>query len=144
MGSCRWGHDAQLQWKRTFRIPWIQCFGTRRFEKQRKRETVHTFCGDDITAELVLRTIMSVNQLSIYGAVADMCDELECRISGLSEGTGKLVAQNHSEIMVMPTGLSTTNKTPRTKDKVQGNLLHDCEKSQIFQVIFNWSNCAPM
>ena len=43
MGSCRWGHDAQLQWKRTSRIPWIQCFGTRRFEKQRKRETVFAF-----------------------------------------------------------------------------------------------------
>ena len=33
------------------------------------------FCGDDNTAELVLRMIVSVNQLSIYGAVADMCDE---------------------------------------------------------------------
>ena len=53
------------------------------------------FCGDDGTAELVLRTIISVNQLSIYGAVADMCDELTCRISGCSESTGKLVAQKN-------------------------------------------------
>ena len=36
----------------------------------------------------------------------------------------ELVAQNNSETMVMPTELSTTNKTPRTNDNVQGNLLH--------------------
>ena len=29
-----------------------------------------------------LRTIISVNQLSVYGAVADMCDELAWRVSG--------------------------------------------------------------
>ena len=40
----------------------------------------------------------------------------------------KLVAQNNSETMVMPTELSTTNKTPRTNEKVQGNLLHDYER----------------
>ena len=28
----------------------------------------------------------------------------------------------------MPTELSTTNKTPRTNEIVQGNLLHDCER----------------
>ena len=39
-------------------------------------------CGDDKTAELVLRTIISANQLSIYGAVADTCDKLAGRISG--------------------------------------------------------------
>ena len=86
------------------------------------------FCGDDDTAELVLRTIISVNQLSIDGAVADVCDELAWRISGCSESTGKLVAQNSSVTMVMPTELSTTNKTPRTNEKVQGNLLHDYER----------------
>ena len=31
--------------------------------------------------------------------------------------------------MVMPTELSTTNKTPRTNDKVQRNLLHDYEQN---------------
>ena len=52
------------------------------------------FCGDDNTAELVLRKIISVSQLSIYGAVADMCEELACRISGCSESTGNFVAAN--------------------------------------------------
>ena len=40
MGSCPWGHDAQLQWKWTLRIPWNQCFGMRSSAKQRKKEIV--------------------------------------------------------------------------------------------------------
>ena len=43
MGSCRWGHDAQLQWKWTSRIPWIHCFWTMIFAKRRKRKIVFTF-----------------------------------------------------------------------------------------------------
>ena len=39
--SCRWGHDDQLQWKRTSRAPWIQCFGTMKFEKQRRWKIVY-------------------------------------------------------------------------------------------------------
>ena len=33
------------------------------------------FCADGETVETVFRTIISVNQLSIYGAVSDMCEE---------------------------------------------------------------------
>ena len=33
------------------------------------------FCADGETVETVLRTIISVSQLSIYGAVSDMCEE---------------------------------------------------------------------
>ena len=97
-------------------------------KKKGKGQLSKHFCGDDYTAELVLRTIISVNQLSNNGAVADMCDELACRISDCSESTGKLVAQNNSETMVMPTELSTTNKTPRTNETAQGDLLHDYEQ----------------
>ena len=61
------------------------------------------FCGDDNTAELILRTILSVSQLSIYGAVADMCDEPACRISGWPERTDELVAQDNPETTVIPT-----------------------------------------
>ena len=70
---------------------------------------------------MVLRTIISVNQLSIYGAVEDMCDELACRISDCSERTGKLV------VTVIPTELMTTNKSLRTDEIVQGNLLQNYE-----------------
>ena len=33
------------------------------------------FCADEGTIETVFRTIISVNHLSIYGAVSDLCDE---------------------------------------------------------------------
>ena len=35
--------------KRTHRVPCIQCFGTRRFEKQRKEKLSVHFCGDEKT-----------------------------------------------------------------------------------------------
>ena len=83
------------------------------------------FCGLDGTAELILRTIISVSQLSVNEAAADMRDELAWKISGCSESAEKPVAQNNSETTV--TELSTTNKTPRTNETVQGNLLHEYE-----------------
>ena len=33
------------------------------------------FCADGETVETVFRTMITVNQLSIYGAVSDMCEE---------------------------------------------------------------------
>ena len=97
-------------------------------EAKEKENCPYTSVVTNDTAEVVLRTIISVNQPSIPRAVADMCDELACRISGCAERTGKLVAQKTSDTMVMPTEASTTNRTPRTNDKVQGNLLHDYER----------------
>ena len=35
------------------------------------------FNGSEETVELILRTVISVNQLSIYGAVADLCKKLD-------------------------------------------------------------------
>ena len=35
------------------------------------------YCADFATNETVFRTIISVNQLSLYGAVAEMCKEYE-------------------------------------------------------------------
>ena len=46
------------------------------------------FNGSDETVEVILRTIISVNQLSICGAVADMCGELAWEVSRHSKGTG--------------------------------------------------------
>ena len=35
------------------------------------------FCADQGTIETIYRIILSVNQLSLYGAVANMCEEVE-------------------------------------------------------------------
>ena len=73
-----------LEW--TFRVPWIQRKDLK--SKAEGKLSVH-FRGDEEAAEVVLRTIISVDQLSVYGAAADMCDELAWRISGCSEIEGQ-------------------------------------------------------
>ena len=45
------------------------------------------YCADPGTIETVFRTIISVNQLSIYGAVAEMCEECD----SCHDRTGRLV-----------------------------------------------------
>ena len=40
--------------------------------KRKGKLSIH-FCGDGETAEVVLCAIISVNQLSVCGALADMC-----------------------------------------------------------------------
>ena len=51
------------------------------------------FCADGHTIETVFRTIISVNQLSIYGEVSDLCGEYSsCRTR-----TGRLVVAEQSD-----------------------------------------------
>ena len=88
--------------------------------------------GSDETVEVNLRTVIFVNQLSVYGAVADMCGELAWEVSRSSKGTGKPGAAENLETMLMPPEVSTTNQTSQTEASVQGNLLRD-RSSQIFQ-----------
>ena len=44
--------------------------------KESGKKSTH-YNGSEENVELILRTIISVNQFSIYGAVADLCKELE-------------------------------------------------------------------
>ena len=54
------------------------------------------FHGDLSNAELLFRTIISVNQLSVYGATSAWCEELAQQISDHSfSSTGKPVANMH-------------------------------------------------
>ena len=76
-------------------------------------------CGDPDTAELIFRTIISVNQLSIDGAVAGMCEDLVSRISDHLVSTGKLVAEDKPETMVSPTDLSTTTNPLLNSDRAR-------------------------
>ena len=67
-------------------------------------------------------------QLSVHGALADMCDELASRISDCSERARRLVAEDISGTMVVPTDLSTTTKPLLTNETVQGDLLREYER----------------
>ena len=64
------------------------------------------FCADEGTIGTVFRTIISVNQLSIYGAVSDLCEE--CKSCHVKTGTPVLVGQ--SDPLCVPT--SSLMKTP--------------------------------
>ena len=86
------------------------------------------FNGSDETVEVVLRTVISVNQLSVHGAVADMCEELAWEISKCSKGTGKPEAPDNLETMVMPPELSTTDQISPTDARAQGNLLREYDQ----------------
>ena len=75
MGENYWGYDAQLCRKRTSYVLCYQRIRKRRVEKQRKRSRIIHFNGSDDSIELILRTIISVNQLSVHGAAADLCGD---------------------------------------------------------------------
>ena len=82
------------------------------------KRSIH-FNGSEENIELILHTIISVNQLSIYGAVADLCKEL----SNDSEVAGKLAANEDLEPVEIPTELPTAD--PHTNARLEGNLLRD-------------------
>ena len=97
--------------------------------------------GSDETIELILRTIISVNQLSVYSAVADMRGEF----ARYSKGTG-----NRERLGVWNQGLSRQNvllliqllrHMPKYKEICCVNMSRN---SQIFLNKRNWPNSRPM
>ena len=77
------------------------------------------FCADEGTIETVFRTIISVNQLSIYGAVPDLCEEYSC----CQTRTGRPVLAGQSDPLFAPANLLIM--TPRLSIEIpaQENLL---------------------
>ena len=71
------------------------------------------FCADGDTVETVLRTIISVNQLSICGAVSDLCEE--CKTCHAR--TGRLVVAGQSDPLFVPSVMKT--HIPLTGDPAQ-------------------------
>ena len=67
---------AEFRRNRSSYIPWHQCLGERRIKKQRKWKEVNTLQWQHQNVELLLQVVLSVDQLSIFGAVADMTEEL--------------------------------------------------------------------
>ena len=76
------------------------------------------FCADEGTIETAFRTIISVNQLSIHGAVSDLCEEYKpCHVR-----TKRLVMKGQSDPLFVPTSVIRT-PTPSTDDLAQEDLL---------------------
>ena len=99
--NCR-ARDGEFLRIRSSNISCLQCLRERRIEKQgHGKKSIH-FNGSDENIELLLRTVISANQLSIYGAVPDLCNDLSegCRASVKPE------APDHLETTEVPTSLS--------------------------------------
>ena len=74
--------------------------------------SVH-YCADPGTIETVFRTIISDNQLSIYGAVADMCEECDT----CHDRRGRPVVEGQSNPLFVPSVMKT--HIPLTDDAAQ-------------------------
>ena len=74
------------------------------------------YCADQETIETVFPTITSVNQLSLYGAVAEMCEEYKT----FHDRTGQPVVGEQSsssfEPSVIKTDMSLNNDDQAHKD----------------------------
>ena len=79
--------------------------------------------GSDETVEVLLCTVFSVSQLSVYGAVLEMCEELAWEVAKFSKDTEKPVAPENLETMVTPPEVSTTDQISPTDVREQGKLV---------------------
>ena len=80
------------------------------------------FNGSEETIELILRTIVSANQLSINGAVADLCKELDPDSRSQTEG-------EICESLVIPTEIPNANAISLSSTSLaQGDLLQEYER----------------
>ena len=77
------------------------------------------FCADGNTIETVFRTIISVNQLSIYGAVSDVCDEY----STCQTRTGRPVLAGQSDPSFETANSLIMTPRPSIEIPAQENLL---------------------
>ena len=77
------------------------------------------YCVDQETITTVFRTITFVNQLSIYGAVSDLCDEYKA----CQARTGRPVLAGQSDPLFVPTSSLMKTPTPSTDDPAQEYLL---------------------
>ena len=77
------------------------------------------FCADGYTIEMFFRTIISVNQLSIYGAVSDLCE----KYSSCQTRPGRFVVAEQSNPLFAPADLLIMTPTPSIEILAQENLL---------------------
>ena len=76
------------------------------------------YCADSGTIQTVFRTIISVDQLSICGALSDWCDEYKvCHVK-----TGRPVLARQSDPLFVPTSSLMKTLTPSTDDPAQEDL----------------------
>ena len=94
------------------------------------------FCADGDTIETVFRTIISASQHSLFGAVAEKCDEYSiCQTS-----TGRLVAAEQSDPFFAPADLLIMTPTPSIEMHAQENLMQRKHKVRVKKTFHNQIN----
>ena len=84
--------------------------------KSGRKLSIH-FCADQGTIETVFRTIISVNQLSLYGAVDGAVEEMCEECDSCHNGTGRPVVEGQSNPSFVPSVMKT--HIPLTDDPAQ-------------------------
>ena len=101
MGQSRWIDDGDTRRKRTPSLSSLEPTVQRSAQKQRRWKILNTLLrwwGNDWNC-----TLTSVNQLSLYGAVAEMCEEYESH----HERTGRPVVGRQSSSSFVPSVIKT-------------------------------------
>ena len=119
MGSSRWIDDNKIWRKRTPSFPSHESVVSRYAQKQRRWKIINTLLCRGDTIETVFRTIISVNQLSIHGAVSELCEEY----SICQTRTGRLVLAEQSDPSFAPAELLILTPTSSVEILAQENLL---------------------
>ena len=78
------------------------------------------YCADQETTQTFFRTIISVNQLSLYGAVAEMSEECD----SCPDRTGRPVVAGQSNPLFVPSVMK--KNILLTDDPAQEDLLQRC------------------
>ena len=89
--------------------------------KEHGKKSIH-FNGIDENIELLLRTVISANLLSVDGAIAHLCNELSEDL----RASGKPEALDHLETMEIPTVPST--EETQTNAQQRKNLVQEYEQ----------------
>ena len=119
MGQSRWIDDYQIQRKRKFSFPSHESIVWGTPKSKGGGKLLFHFCADGGTIETVFRTIISVNQLSIYGAVLDLCEEY----SACQARTERPELADQSDPLFAPANLLIMTPKPSIEILAQENLL---------------------
>ena len=119
MGQNRCFDDDETRRKRTPSFLNHESVVSRNAQKQRRWKLSLHFCADGDTIETVVRTIFSVNQLSIYGAVSDFFVK---SFVAVKQEQGDLLWQSNLR-QFAPADLVVTTPAPSIETPAQENLL---------------------
>ena len=129
--------DVKIRRKQTPSLQIHQSIVSRSAQKQRWWKIINTLlCRWEIRLKL-FRRIISVHQLSVYGAVSDLCDECKsCPVR-----TGRFVLVRQSAPLFVPTSVMKT-LTSSTDDPAPEGLLQKYQERVDNKIV--WLSCVLM